>query len=150
MLITEIFREISLKKDPVILLLSKLTPPKETYDQMDQIGRSFFQGFKNVTYRSVYGYNSDREFYTSAHESIKREAIVQSRYWLKNQDTSRCQTIFYTEDFGVDVIEELFARVKLETLPNYPDYFESRFKGYYDERNDDHRSFIWTECTLLI
>ena len=38
MLITEIFREISLKKDPVILLLSKLTPPKETYDQMDQIG----------------------------------------------------------------------------------------------------------------
>lgn len=141
MLITEIFREISLKKDPVILLLSKLTPPKETYDQMDQIGRSFFQGFKNATYRSVYGYNSDREFYTSAHESIKREVIVQSRYWLKNQDTSRCQTIFYAGDFGVDVIEVLFARVKLETLPNYPGYFESRFKGYYDERNDDHRSF---------
>jgi hypothetical protein len=136
MLTPEIFRYLSIKKDPVIVLLSKYTKAKETYNQ---IGKSFFQEFKNATYRSVYGYNQDSEFYTSADENIKREAILQSRFMSKDQDTSKCQPIFYAEDFGVNVIEELFSRVNLETLPNYPGYFERHFKDFYDERNDIYR-----------
>jgi hypothetical protein len=136
MLTPEIFRYLSIKKDPVIVLLSKYTKDKETYNQ---IGKSFFQEFKNATYRSVYGYNQDSEFYISADENIKREAILQSRFMSKDQDTSKCQPIFYAEDFGVKVIEELFTRIKIESLPNYPGYFERRYKEFYDERNDDER-----------
>ena len=137
MLTPEIFRYLSQKKDPVIFFLAKFAPPEEMYEEIEKIGKSFLSEFKKATYRSVYGVHADSVFYRTADVNTKREVITSSRFWVQDKDLSGCQKVMYAEDFGVGFVEELFAKIDYnKTMPNWPEYYEQRFKEYYDERND--------------
>jgi hypothetical protein len=137
MLTPELYRYIILKKEPVIFFLAQSAPPREMYEEIEKIGKTFLSEFKNATYRSVYGVQADSIFYRTADDNIKREVITSSRFWVRDKDLSKCQKVMYAEDFGVEFVEELFAKIDYnKTMPNWPEYYEQRYKDYYDERHD--------------
>ncbi|MFN6013163.1 MAG: hypothetical protein ACK47F_00555 [Flavobacteriales bacterium] len=137
MLTPELYRYLTLKKEPVVFFNSMVAPPTEVYDVIEKLGKSFFSELPDVTYRSVYGVTGDSVFYRTAGEKITREAIAPSRLWVKNQDLSQCGRTIFTEDLPKEVVTELFSRVQPVTLPNYPGYAEKRFTEYCELPRDE-------------
>ena len=139
MLTPELYRHLTLKKNPVVFFQAKFAPPESAYDKIEKLGKSFFRELPDVTYRSVYGVSGDCLFYRSGEDQIKREAIAPSRRWVRNMDLSGCSETIYAEDLSKDVVRDLFSRVKPGHLPNNPDYFEERLTDYCELPVDEKR-----------
>lgn len=140
MLTPELYRHLTLKKDPIVFFHAMFASPESAYNEIEKLGKSFFSELPGITYRSVYGVNGDSVFYRSADNKLRREAIVPSRRWVKDTDLSRCQKKIFMEDLPKEVVTELLSRVQPGKLPNYAGYTEKRFTDYcemtIDEKTD--------------
>jgi len=130
MLTPDLYRYITLKKEPVIFFMSRFAPTPEAQDQIALVGQTFFNEFGAATFRSVYATVGDICFYRSASNTINREAIVTSRNWTKNKDLSDCSRLIFAEDLSKEHIEELFMQVQLDAIKTNREYFVERLINY--------------------
>lgn len=137
MLTPELYRYLTLKKNPVIYFHAKFVPPTDAYDKIERNAKAFFSELPSAKYRSSFGTKGDKIFYRNADQNLNREAIVPSRKWVKNFDLSGCQNVIYVEDLKVNVVEDLFNHLKFENLPNYPDFYLKRFLEYCNNSEEE-------------
>ena len=146
MLNPELYRYITLKKDPVIFFMSLFSPPEEVHYEIAQIGQTFFNELDNVTFRSVYVTVGDRCFYRYADQDVKREAVFSPMTRFQDSIVTSLVRVISVDELSIEHVDELFAQIQFDNLPNYPDYYLERFRAYFETPSDER---ISTDGMLL-
>lgn len=146
MLTPELYRYITLKKDPVIFFMSRFAPPDAVHFEIAQIGQTFFSELDNVTFRSVYATVGDRCFYRYADQKVKREAVFSQITRCQDSEGTSLFRVISVDELSIEHVDELFSQIQFDNLPNYPDYFLERLRAYCEAPSDEK---ILTDSLLL-